>query len=116
MARLTRDERRLRKKKRIARKVRGTAQKPRLCVFRSNKHIYAQLIDDENGRTVVSHSSLEKSLTGKGIEIANQVGKGLGEIAIEKGMQEIVFDRNGFQYHGRIKAVAEGARSIGLKF
>jgi len=108
--------RRFKKKKRIAKKVRGTAQKPRLCVFRSNRHIYAQIIDDETGKTIASASSLQLGLDGKGAEVASKVGEALAKKAIEDSVREVVFDRSGYRYHGRVKALAESARSAGLKF
>ena len=112
---------RLKRKKRIRMKLQGTAARPRLCTFRSSKHIYAQLIDDDKGHTMVAASSLEKSESerkeiGDKTAIARQIGKIVAERAIEKGIKNVVFDRNGFLYHGRIKAVSEGAREGGLKF
>ncbi|MCI4463436.1 MAG: 50S ribosomal protein L18 [Caldisericum sp.] len=107
--------------KRIRRKVAGTASKPRLSVYISLKHVYAQLIDDETGRTLVSASTLdkelketlkEKTLTEK----AKAVGKLIAERALAKGISEAVFDRGGYQYHGRVKALADEARNAGLKF
>ncbi len=91
---------------------------PRLTVFRSNKHIYAQIINDNESKTLVSASSIEKGgkLSGKAIEKANQIGENIGKRALDAGIKEIVFDRGGFMYHGRVKAVAEGARKAGLKF
>ena len=112
---------RLKRKKRIRRRMKGTAAKPRLSVFRSAKHIYAQLIDDTCGKTVASASSIEKTSKEqqKFEDKKNQakfVGKLLGERAVEKGFKTVVFDRNGFLYHGRVKAVSEGAREAGLDF
>lgn len=112
---------RLKRKRRIRKKTVGDSSRPRLCVFRSTRHIYAQIIDDSSGKTITSASSLEKDLQGdpdrKGkISIADQVGKLIGRRALEKGVEKIVFDRNGFLYHGRIRAVSEGAREAGLKF
>jgi len=111
--------------KRVRAVIKGTADRPRLYVFRSNKHIYAQLVDDERGFTVLSSNDLkekikkvdsEKSkLAGKKM-IAYKVGEILAKKAIEKGIKSVVFDRNGYKYHGRIKALAEGARAAGLKF
>ena len=114
---LTKLERRYRIKNRIRKVVSGTATKPRLSVFRSNKEISAQLIDDVAGTTLVSVSSRTKGL-GKGtkVEIANAVGKALSEKALKAGIEACGFDRNGFLYHGRLKALAEGAREGGLKF
>jgi len=116
VAKLTKDQRRIRKKRRVRGRVRGISSKPRLCVFRSNKHTYAQLIDDDAGNTLVSSSSLSLREQGGGLETARKVGECLAVAAVEKGVREVVFDRNGFQFHGRVKAVAEGARSNGLKF
>jgi large subunit ribosomal protein L18 len=116
---LTKSDRRLRIKRRIRKVVSGTAERPRMSVFRSNKEIYAQLIDDQNGKTLVSASSREKDLAGqKGnkVEIAKQVGKLAAEKAVKEGIDQVSFDRNGYLYHGRVKALAEGAREGGLKF
>ena len=114
---LTKSERRLRIRRRIRKVVTGTAAKPRLSVFRSNKEIYAQLIDDINGITLVSASSREEEIKVSGkIESAQQVGKLLAERATKKGIEKICFDRSGYLYHGRIKALADGARESGLKF
>ena len=116
-----RTQARLKRKKRIRKKMVGTTERPRLCVFRSAKHIYAQLIDDSQGQTLVAASSMEKAVrddseTKNKVTAANTVGKIIGQRALEKGVNEVVFDRNGFLYHGRIKAVSEGAREAGLKF
>jgi large subunit ribosomal protein L18 len=102
---------------RVRKKVRGTAERPRLSVFRSNKHIYAQLIDDVAGRTVASASTSEKGLSGSGatVEAAKAVGQRLGERAKAASVESVVFDRGGFKYHGRVAAVADGARDAGLK-
>ncbi|MEW6712617.1 MAG: 50S ribosomal protein L18 [Candidatus Riflebacteria bacterium] len=98
----------------------GTAQKPRLAVFRSLKHIYAQIIDDETGKTLITASSLDKELrstvNGGNKSGAKQIGQKVAEKAMAKGITCVVFDRGGFQYHGRVKELAEGARSAGLKF
>ena len=98
-------------------KISGTAARPRLDVFRSAKHIYAQVIDDEKGVTLVSASTMDKDFEGFGgnVEAAAKVGKMVAERALEKGITEVVFDRGGFVYHGRVKALAEGAREGGLK-
>jgi len=101
--------------RRIRGKIHGTAEKPRLFVFRSHKHIYAQLIDDDKGVVVASASDLGLSLKGK-IKSAEAVGKTIAEKAQSIDKKEVIFDRGGYKYHGRIKAVAEGARSGGLKF
>jgi large subunit ribosomal protein L18 len=112
---------RLKRKKRIRKKINGTPVRPRLCVFRSAKHIYAQVVDDSTGRTLAAAGSLEEKikaqseLKGK-ISIASLVGQSVGERAIRQGVKKVVFDRNGFLYHGRIKAVSDGARKAGLSF
>lgn len=109
--------RRFRVKRSVRRKVTGTSDRPRLSVFRSNKHIYAQLIDDVAGRTLVSASSLDRGIeAGKPAEVGRQVGVRLAERAREAGVEQTVFDRNGYRYHGRIKSLADGVRSGGLKF
>lgn len=114
---LTKLERRIRIKQRIRKVVKGTAEKPRLSVFRSNKEIYAQMIDDVKGQTLMAVSSREKSIKGDtNIEIAKAVGKLLGERANKEGITTCSFDRNGYLYHGRVKALAEAARKEGLKF
>ena len=104
---------------RVRRKVQGTASCPRLAVYRSGKHIYCQVIDDEEGKTLVSASSLDKAIKGqKGTftERAKLVGELAAERASGKGVEEVVFDRGGFKYHGRIAALADGAREKGLRF
>ena len=111
---------RLKKAKRIKSRMRGTAEKPRLVVFRSLKHIYAQLVDDVSGRTLVSSSTTEKDAGGKNlsggkVELSKSVGKKLAEEANKQKISKAVFDRNGYLYHGSVKAVAEGARENGLK-
>jgi large subunit ribosomal protein L18 len=111
----------LKRKKRIRKKIVGTPERPRLSVFRSSRHISAQVIDDTDGHTVTSASSMEKTVREQPkfdnkIAVATFVGKLLGERAIEKGIQKVVFDRNGFLYHGRVKAVSDGAREAGLEF
>ena len=114
---LTKLERRLRIKRRIRKIVSGTAEKPRLSVFRSNKEIYAQLIDDVNGVTLVSASSREKGLSSDNkITTAAAVGKALGEKAAKAGISKCSFDRGGYLYHGRVKSLADAAREAGLKF
>ena len=114
---LTKSERRQRIKFRIRKVVSGTATQPRLAVFRSNKEIYAQIIDDVNGVTLVTASSREKEVTkGTNVETANAVGKLVAERALKAGVVNISFDRGGYLYHGRIKSLAEGAREAGLKF
>ena len=122
MGAVRRREARLKRKKRVRRKVWGVPERPRLCIFKSNKHIYAQIIDDTTGRTLVATSSLSKNLgekiAGKGgnRQSAALVGADMAERAIENGIRKIVFDRNGFLYHGRIKALSEAAREHGLEF
>ncbi|WP_413999341.1 50S ribosomal protein L18 [Flavobacterium sp. W1B] len=114
---LTKPERRQRIRFRIRKTISGTATNPRLSVFRSNKEIYAQLIDDVNGVTLLAASSREKEI-GKGtnVEIAAAVGKLVAEKALKAGIDVVTFDRGGYLYHGRIKSLAEGARAAGLKF
>lgn len=103
---------------RIRKKVSGTEQKPRLCVFRSNRHIYVQIIDDTRHQVITGLGSVhDKELTGKKkTEVAFEIGKKIGKTAIDKGIKEITFDRGGYRYHGRVKALADGARKAGLKF
>lgn len=111
---------RLRRKKHIRKTISGNEIRPRLCVFRSLNHIYAQVIDDETGKTLVSASSLKLSLpdgaTGGNREGAKAVGQALGEAARAKNIDKVVFDRNGYLYHGRVAALADGAREAGLQF
>jgi large subunit ribosomal protein L18 len=118
MARDTRREIRQRIHKRIRSRVAGTQERPRLAVFRSLNHIYAQVIDDQQGHTVVAAASTEKDLRGKGgnVEGAKVIGKAVAERAKEKGIKRVVFDRGGYQYHGRVKALADAAREAGLDF
>jgi large subunit ribosomal protein L18 len=116
---LTKNQKRLRIKSRIRKVVSGTEARPRLAVFRSNKEIYAQIVDDVSGKTIIAASSRDKDLsTAKGTktEIAALVGKSLAEKALKAGVEAIAFDRGGYQYHGRVKSLAEGAREGGLKF
>ena len=115
---LSKLKRRHRIKHRIRKIVTGTEARPRLSVFRSNKEIDAQLIDDVNGKTLLAVSSREKGVDAKGtkIEVAANVGKALAEKASKAGIETVSFDRNGFLYHGRVKALADGAREAGLKF
>lgn len=112
---------RLKRKKRIKKNICGNQDRPRLSVFRSSKNIYAQIIDDTLGTTLVSASTLdkefkEKNIEGKKIEIAKVVGNLVGKRALDKGITKVVLDRNGFLYHGRIKALSDGAREAGLNF
>ena len=109
-------EARTRRHARVRKRVAGTAERPRLAVFRSNRHIYAQLIDDVAGRTIVSASTLDTE-TGKDggpSAVAKSVGELLGKRAKERGIGSVIFDRGGYQYHGRVRQVAEGAREAGL--
>ncbi len=116
---------RLRRKRRVRKKVFGTPERPRLSVFRSCKHIYAQIIDDVSGRTLVAASSLTPQIRerlpeikkeGGKTAVAKAVGELLGQRALEAGIKKVVFDRGGYKYHGRVKALAEGARGAGLEF
>lgn len=113
---MNRQNLRLKRKARAKSKVRGTQSKPRLNVFRSNKHIYGQLIDDENSKTLVQVSDAKIKAKGKKTELALNVGEDLAKEAKAKKITKIVFDRNGYKYHGRVKALAEGARKGGLLF
>jgi large subunit ribosomal protein L18 len=115
---LSRNEHRVRIHKRIRQRIRGNAERPRLAVYRSLKHIYAQVIDDASGQTLVAASSKEKDAPVKGGNVAGAkaVGKLVAERAKEKGIKTIVFDRGGYLYHGRVKALAEAAREGGLEF
>ena len=116
---LTKSEKRNRIRRRIRKVSFGTPERPRLSVFRSNKEIYAQIIDDQSGNTLVAASSRDKELSevkGTKSEIAAAVGKALAEKAIKSGIDAVAFDRGGYQYHGRVKSLADGAREGGLKF
>jgi large subunit ribosomal protein L18 len=120
----TKGDRRDRIKYRIRRRVRGSVDRPRLTVFRSVAHMYVQVVDDETGRTIASASTVEpavkgalsKQATGGNVEGAKAIGKAIAERLIGQGVKRVVFDRNGFLYHGRVKAVAEAAREAGLEF
>ena len=122
MAAINKREARLRRKKRVRKSVKGVSGAPRLSVFKSSKHIYAQIIDDISANTLVDASSLSKDLRpqvdGKGgnREGAAFIGEWIAKRALEKGINQVVFDRNGFLYHGRVKVLAESAREHGLKF
>ena len=109
---------RVKRHARVRGKISGTPERPRLCVFRSENHIYAQIIDDVAGNTLVSASSVEKGFEGRGsnIEGAKKVGSMVAERALSKGIDTVVFDRGGYIFHGRVAALAEGARESGLKF
>ena len=116
---LNKVDRRRRIQKRIRKIVKGTPERPRLSVFRSNKEVYAQLIDDVNGVTLAATSSKDKEVAvqkGTKTEKAAIVGEKIAKIALEKGIENVTFDRSGFLYHGRVKSLAEGARKGGLKF
>jgi large subunit ribosomal protein L18 len=122
MSAVSRTETRSRRKKRVRKKIKGSTEKPRLCVFRSSKHIYAQIIDDSTGKTLVGVSSLSKGLVpkigknGGNKRGATLVGAAVADVALKKKIKNVVFDRNGFLYHGRVKALSEAAREHGLKF
>jgi large subunit ribosomal protein L18 len=110
-----------RRKLRIRRKISGTASKPRLSVFRSAKHIYAQVVDDVAGRTVAHASTLSRDVRGevaeaKKLDAAKKVGQTIAKLLLAKGIDRVVFDRNGYLYHGRVRALADAAREAGLKF
>jgi len=107
---------RIRRKGRVRAKVSGTAVCPRLTVFRSNRGIYAQIINDKIGKTIISVSAKEVKTKGNKTAISSELGKLIAEKAVAKGISRVVFDRNGYKYHGRVKALAEGARLGGLKF
>ena len=109
---------RIKRHQRVRGKISGTAERPRLSVFRSENNIYAQIIDDVAGNTLVSASSVEKGFEGSGgnVEAAKKVGAKVAERALQKGIEEVVFDRGGYIYHGRVQALADGAREGGLKF
>ena len=116
-----RQQARLKRKKRIRKKIHGTPQRPRLTVFRSARHIYAQIVDDTVGRTLVTASTMDQQNENapkfeNKVAAANFVGKLIGERALGKGIAEVVFDRNGYLYHGRVKSLSEGARESGLVF
>lgn len=115
---LNKVQKRIRIKRRVRGKISGSAELPRLSVYKSNKEIYAQLIDDKSGKTLAAASSREKGVDAKGTksEVSANVGKAIAEKAIAAGIEQVVFDRNGFVYHGRVKALADGAREGGLQF
>ena len=117
---LTKEDRRIRIKHRIRKRMNGTGEKPRLTVYRSNKQIYVQLVDDIQNKTLISASSLEEGIDEKKdinkIEQARLVGKLAAEKSIKAAISQVVFDRNGYLYHGRVKALADAAREAGLKF
>ena len=117
------DRRQARSKRqaRVRRNIRGTEARPRLSVFRSSKHIYAQIIEDQSGKTLAATSTVSKDIAGDlkfsgNVEAAKAVGTAIAKIALDKNIKQVVFDRNGFLYHGRVKALAEAAREAGLTF
>ena len=121
MAKESRNDKRLKRHERVRKNLYGTPEKPRLCVYRSNKNISAQIIDDVSGTTLVAASSLDKDLKaeigyGGNKEAAKKVGEAVAKKAVAKGIEEVCFDRGGFLYHGRVAELAEGAREGGLKF
>lgn len=119
MAKYSRNDRRVARHARVRKDVHGTPERPRLCVFRSNKNISAQIIDDVNGVTLAAASSLEKDLeiaNGGNKEAAKKVGDAIAKRALDKGIDTVSFDRGGFLYHGRVQELADGAREAGLKF
>ncbi|HBT20955.1 MAG TPA: 50S ribosomal protein L18 [Peptococcaceae bacterium] len=119
--RFDRSAARIKRHRRIRKKIMGTKERPRLCVYRSLKHIYAQIIDDIEGRTLVAASTLDPALRGtlsstSNKEAAKKVGELIAQKALDKGIKKVVFDRGGYKYHGRVAALAEGAREKGLEF
>lgn len=121
MARESRNDRRLVRHQRVRKNVSGTPEKPRLCVFRSNKNIFVQIIDDVNGTTLAAASTLDKDIKGQAAYGGNKsaaklVGEAAAKKALAKGIETVAFDRGGFLYHGRVKELADGAREAGLKF
>ena len=121
MQRQEKVEARLKRKKRMRKKIQGTKDKPRLCVFKSIQQTYAQLVDDSEGKVLTGISTLHKELkaalkSGGNVEAAKKVGEAIGKKAVDLGITHVVFDRNGFKYHGRIKALADSAREAGLIF
>lgn len=118
VSKLDSNKARLKRHARVRRKISGTTARPRLSVFRSAKHIYAQIIDDETGKTLVSASTMDKDFNGNGgnKEAAHKIGLTVAERAVANGISEVVFDRSGYIYHGRVQELAEGAREGGLKF
>ena len=121
MAKLSRNGNRVKRHERVRKTVSGTPEMPRLCVFRSSKNIYAQIIDDVNGKTLVAASSLDKDIKeqaayGGNKEAAKLVGEKVGKAAVDAGIKSVCFDRGGYLYHGRVKELADGARNSGLEF
>lgn len=113
---LDKNIRRLRRKARVRARIEGTSERPRLSVFRSNANIYAQIIDDKEGKTIVASSDLKMAQSGTKTDMAVKVGEDIAKKALESNVNNVVFDRNGFEYHGRVKALAEAARKAGLEF
>jgi len=113
---VNKEQRRLRIKRSIRNKISGTSERPRLSVFRSNKNIYAQIIDDLSGRTLVSVSSTTSEAGSNKVATSSEVGKQVAQKALDLGISSVVFDRSGYLYHGRVKSLADGAREAGLKF
>jgi len=113
---LEKQEKRIRRHKRVRAKIKGTSKRPRLCVFRSANHIYAELIDDEKKKTMASASDLKIKKKGEKSSLASQVGKLIAQEAQEKKIKKVIFDRGGYKYHGRVKALADAARKAGLEF
>ncbi|MBD3180707.1 50S ribosomal protein L18 [Candidatus Poribacteria bacterium] len=112
---------RIKRHRRVKKKLSGTSERPRLCIYKSIKHIYAQVINDENGTTLVTRSTLSPDVQGElsdgnNIETAKIVGKAIGKAALDKGIEAVVFDRSGYRYHGKVKALADAAREAGLRF
>jgi large subunit ribosomal protein L18 len=122
MSAFNRRESRIKRQKRVRKKIRGTTERPRLCVYRSSRNIYAQIIDDTTGKTLVEASSLSPELKAQmagngGNKVAGgKVGTAVAARALEKGIKKVIFDRNGFLYHGRVKELSEAARAQGLEF
>lgn len=119
LKKINRNENRIKRHKRLRNHISGTSQRPRLSIYRSDAHIYAQLIDDVNGHTLASASTLDKSLNlenTKNMEAAKAIGTAIAKKAKDAGIEEVVFDRSGYIYHGRIKALADAAKEEGLKF
>ncbi len=115
---MSKEDLREKRHKRVRKKITGTQERPRLCVYKSNRYIYAQLIDDMKGHTIVSASSIEKELHAANVncELSKKVGLLIGTRAVERGIKMVVFDRSGYRYHGNIKSLADGARESGLEF
>lgn len=115
MAMLPKQVARLARRARVRRRVRGTDERPRLCVYRSNQHMYAQIISDQSGRTLVAASTLKDEGATGNRAAARRIGERIAQLCRERNIHEVVFDRNGFLFHGRVKEIAEGARAAGLK-